>query len=151
MDEFGINGETDTEPTADKTYTAMNVREWSQDREVGTARSDWLASLIKQFSESVEVYHTKMVPYRYEPHHAQQDKKINDHSEKTGEPGIPIQCAKMSRMLDSEHYDDIASIEYKCRVTLGLNDDGHQVITVDGATRRYEVHITNPDRVRWVA
>lgn len=124
-----------------KTYTARNVRDWSDNKRVGTAPENWVRSLLRKFPDAVEVYKSKMTPYRYEPQHAQQQQRIDEAAEENGH-GIPLEPVDFAdKMEELSGFD--------CRVTLDhRTDDGKQVVKCSGGLATYKI-LLDPDVVRW--
>jgi hypothetical protein len=123
-----------------KTYTAMNVRAFLGSK-VGTARKDWVVSMMKKFPESCHVYKTQMTPYRWEPQHSRQQQAIEDAQEENG-IGIPVSTEKFREKLEDLSFD--------CRANLDeLTDDGRQIVTCNGGLAKYEIRIET-DTVKWV-
>lgn len=128
----------------EQTYTATDVHPHGGNGSlVGTARRDWVASMLRKYPEACDIYRTGVSPRRYEAHHYQRENQIEEHAEEHGTPGVPVDIDELAPRLDANgHYD--------CEVRIDERTDaGRQVIEVNAAVDVYEIHV-NPHIVQWV-
>lgn len=119
-----------------KTYKATNSREWSKEKTVATARRTTVAKILEKVESypSVEVFKTGLSPYRYEPHHAAEDSRIEQYAEENDTPGVPVDRLELAQ--DLKDWDS-----NKCAVYFTDPDDpDEQYVQIRGAIRNYVVH-----------